>query len=139
MQIQFGDYSISDDKSYLQVGTILRFLAQSYWANQRSEEAVRKSIDNSICYGVYHGPRQIGFARIVTDHATMYWLCDVFVDDDYRGQGIGKRLIETIAGADALQGLTGILGTLDAHGLYEQYGFRKDESRFMRKRPELFR
>ncbi len=124
---------ISTDSSLLDMDTIMGFLSKSYWANHRSRETIEKAIRNSMCYGVYDGGKQIGFARVVTDQATMYWLCDVFVDEAYRGQGIGKILIDTIVTSEALKGLNGILGTRDAHGLYEQYGFSRIQDRFMRR------
>ena len=83
----------------------------------------------------FDGSKQIGFARIVTDHVTMYWLADVYVDEEYRGRSIGKRLIETITNSEDLKDLVGILGTKDAHELYEQYGFERDTNRFMRRVP----
>lgn len=134
METLYKNFVISTDKNRLKRETILRFLGQSYWANTRSEDRINKSIDSSICFGVYHDEEQIGFARIVTDHATMYWLCDVFIDDDYRGMGIGKKLIETIVDYEELQGLFGVLGTADAHGLYEQYGFIRNPERSMIRR-----
>lgn len=134
METFYKNFVISTDKNRLKRETILRFLGQSYWANTRSEDRINKSIDSSICFGVYHDEEQIGFARIVTDHATMYWLCDVFIDDDYRGMGIGKKLIETIVDYEELQGLFGVLGTADAHGLYEQYGFIRNPERAMIRR-----
>src|ERR1700730_10747509 len=109
MEASFQNYTISDDNSRLNFNTICGFLAQSYWANERHAETIRQSIEHSICYGVYHEGRQIAFARIVTDHTTVYWLCDVFIDDEYRGQGIGKKLIETITQSEQLRGLMGIL------------------------------
>ncbi|MTV49883.1 GNAT family N-acetyltransferase [Heliobacillus mobilis] len=135
MEVKFEDYLISSDKSLLNCETIYMFLASSYWAKNRPIEAINKSIETSLCFGVYHGNRQIGFARIVSDFATMYWLADVIIDEEYRGKGIGKKLVETILTSEDLKGLNGILGTLDAHGLYEQYGFVKNADRFMVKRP----
>jgi GNAT superfamily N-acetyltransferase len=131
MNIIFGDYTISDDKNLLNINTIYQFLRQSYWASQRSRETIVKAVENSLCLGVYHQHQQIGFARFVTDGATIYWLCDVFVDEAYRGQGIGKKLMEAMESWDSLKGLNGILRTRDAHGLYEQYGFVRHE--MMRK------
>jgi GNAT superfamily N-acetyltransferase len=135
MEIRFDTYVISDEKAKLQVETILSFLARSYWADKRVEAVVRRSIETSHCYGVYDGEKQIGFARVVTDYATVYYLCDVYVDEDYRGQGIGKRLVDAIVNSVELRGLSGLLGTRDAHGLYEQYGFAREPEKMMRRRP----
>ena len=135
MEILYDEYVISDQKSRIQLDTVCNFLANSYWANHRPVETIQKSIEHSVCFGVYHHEKQIGFARVVTDYATVYWLADVFIDDEYRGKEIGKKLIETITQSEELKNLTGILGTRDSHGLYEQYGFERDETRFMRRRP----
>jgi len=115
---------ISTDRSRLDVGYIHRYLSeQSYWAQGRSREIVAQSISNSLCFGVYDGAQQIGFARVVTDYATFAWLCDLFIDEAYRGQGLGKRLIETVVAHSELQGLRNfILATRDAHELYRRYG-----------------
>jgi GNAT superfamily N-acetyltransferase len=139
MNIETNDYLISDDKNLLNHETIKGFLARSYWANRRTNERIEKSIQNSICYGVYQEGKQIGFARVVTDRATMYWLCDVYIDEDYRGQSIGKKLVESITKSEELKDLMGILGTQDAHHLYEQYGFEADKERMMRRMPDYVR
>jgi GNAT superfamily N-acetyltransferase len=133
VRIEFGEFVITDNKSQLDLDTIERFLARSYWANKRPRDKIEASIRNSLCFGIYHGARQVGFARVVTDYATMYYLCDVFIDEAYRGRELGKKLIETITGLEELRNLTGILGTKDAHGLYEKYGFERDRERFMRR------
>lgn len=75
----------------------------------------------------------MGFARAVTDYATIYWLCDVIIDEKHRGHGLGKMLVESVVNCEELAGLRGILGTKDAHGLYEQYGFVRVPDRFMVK------
>lgn len=134
MELSVGRWTISDDKTRLDIETVCGFLSRSYWANQSTESQTRKAIDNSICFGVYEGTRQIGFARVVTDGATVFYLCDVFVDEEYRGQGIGKALVEAILQTEPMNGLNGILGTKDAHSLYERYGFVRDPERFMRRR-----
>ncbi|WNQ09924.1 GNAT family N-acetyltransferase [Paenibacillus aurantius] len=136
MEKTWGDYVISTDKGRLDLEVIPGFLGRSYWAAHRPEETIRKSIEASLCYGVYEGSRQVAFARVVTDGATMYWLCDVYVAEEYRGKGIGKRLVEAVVADDRLAGLSGFLGTKDAHGLYEAYGFRSDPEKLMRRRPE---
>ncbi|WP_374992074.1 GNAT family N-acetyltransferase [Paenibacillus sp. LHD-38] len=129
----YGDYLISDNKELLKLDTICAFLSRSYWANQRSVETIVKSINHSVTYGVYHGDKQIGYARAVTDWATVYYLCDVFIDEEYRGTGVGKKLIQLIT--EEYEGILGLLGTLDAHGLYEKYGFKHNAERFMVRRP----
>ncbi|MFA9455728.1 GNAT family N-acetyltransferase [Halalkalibacter sp. AB-rgal2] len=128
---------ISDDKSLLDREVIYRFLASSYWANKRRRETINQSIEQSICYGVYDGGRQIGFARIVTDEATMYWLCDVFIDEHYRGKGIGMQLIDEIVHSDKLAHLFGYLGTKDAHDFYQAFDFQLEEEKVMTRIPNF--
>jgi GNAT superfamily N-acetyltransferase len=116
---------ISLDKSRLDLDAIHDFLSnESYWANERSIEQTRVAIENSICYGVYAGVRQIGFARVVTDKATFAYIGDVYILSEFRGRGLSKRLMQTIIDHPELQNLRRwVLATFDAHGLYEQYGF----------------
>ncbi|MCD9023627.1 GNAT family N-acetyltransferase [Cohnella silvisoli] len=136
MEIQVGEYLISDDKSLLQMDVIQGFLSRSYWAAKRPFERTAQAIQNSNCYGVYdEDKKQIGFARVVTDDATIFYLCDVFVNEDHRGQGIGTRLVAHIFNEQRYEGMLGLLGTADAHGLYEKFGFMRDAERFMKKPP----
>jgi len=134
-EIQYKEYVISNDKSKIDKQAVLDFLTRSYWANKREPERTLRAIEASDCYGIYHQEKQVGFARIVTDGATMFYLCDVFIHEDYRGQELGKILIETIINDVKYESLMGLLGTLDAHGLYEQYGFIRDTERFMKRPP----
>jgi len=117
-------YLVSTDKSKLDVDVIHEYLAQSsYWAQDRPLDVVERSIEGSLCFGVYDGERQVGFARVVTDHATFAWLCDVFVLESHRGRGLGKWLIECVVAHPDLQGmLLVLLATRDAHELYRRYG-----------------
>ncbi|WP_088103577.1 GNAT family N-acetyltransferase [Halalkalibacter urbisdiaboli] len=131
--------TISTDKSRLNLETIYAFMERSYWANKRSKEKIKKSIEQSLCYGVYYGHEQIGFARVITDGATMYWLCDVFIDEAYRGNGIGKKLVDTIIHSDELKDLFGYLGTKDADMLYEQFDFSVESEKVMTRLPEFLR
>jgi GNAT superfamily N-acetyltransferase len=122
---QRDGYSISTDKSRLDVGLIHDFLSQrSYWAQGRSLATVEKTIAHSLCYGVYTADgQQVGFARVVTDYATFAWLADVFILETHRGHSLGKWLIETIVTHPDLQGLKSfLLATRDAHELYRRYG-----------------
>jgi GNAT superfamily N-acetyltransferase len=139
VEITWNQFVISDNKELLDVETIKGFLTRSYWANKRPEERTLRSIENSVCYGVYEGAKQVGYARVITDHATMYYLCDVFIDEDYRGMGIGKTLIEALTTSDELKDLTGLLGTRDAHELYKQYDFEAQPELFMRRKPDYIR
>ncbi|MEW5785961.1 MAG: GNAT family N-acetyltransferase [Bacillota bacterium] len=134
MEVRYKDYLISSDKSLLDLDAIKSFLANSYWAKNRPPEVIEQSIERSLCFGVYHDRKQIGFARVVTDWATIYWIGDVFVLEEYRGLGIGKKLIDTITGYEELKFLKGILATADAHQLYEQFGFVREPDKFMVRR-----
>ena len=136
MEAAYKNFIISDDKTRIDVQTVIEFLASSYWADKRSAETIKQSTRNSICYGVYDGEKMIGYARIVTDGSTMYYLCDVFILEEYRKQGISKMLIEIITNAPEFEWMTGILGTRDAHGLYEQFGFQKEQDKFMKRPPQ---
>ena len=121
---QKEQFEISTDPARLNIDTICEFLARSYWADKRSREVIERSIKHSLNFGIYDGDRQIGFARIVSDLATFAYLGDVFISEDYRGQSLGKWLMETITNHPDLQGLRRwSLATRDAHGLYAQYGF----------------
>lgn len=117
-------YTISTDKARLDIALIHDFLSRSsYWAEGRSIELVYKTIENSLCFGVYEGEAQVGFARVVTDYATFGWLCDVFVIESHRGRGLSKWLVDCVVHHPELRGLrTLMLATRDAHGLYERYG-----------------
>jgi GNAT superfamily N-acetyltransferase len=119
------NFIISTDKGRLDVGYIHEYLSrQSYWAENIPQHVVKKSIEGSICFGIFVDNKQIGFARVITDTACFAYLADVFVDEQYRGLGLSKWLMEVILGHPDLQGLRRfLLATRDAHGLYEQFGF----------------
>ncbi|MGE5676857.1 MAG: GNAT family N-acetyltransferase [Pseudomonadota bacterium] len=138
MEWKKGELLVSTDKTRLSLDTICHFLInRSYWAKSRTREQISKSIEKSVCFGVYDGERQIAFARVVTDYSVMYWLCDVFVDEEYRGKGIGKYLVDRVVNHPELEGLNGVLATRDAQGLYERFGFAAPPpamSTFMGKR-----
>ena len=126
-------YSISTDPARLDVDTIWSWLRESYWSPGIPRETVARAIRNSIPFGVFEGPRQVGFARVVTDRATFAYVADVFVDPAARGRGLGRWLMDVIAGHPELQGLRRwMLATRDAHGLYAKSGFRPVG------RPEIF-
>lgn len=131
------EFTISTDKNLLQIDAIHQFLSQdSYWAKERTKEQTVKAIENSLCFGVYAGENQIGFARVVTDYATFAYLGDVYILEEFRGNGLSKRLMETIINHPDLQNFRRwILATKDAHTLYEKFGFSalKFPERWMEK------
>ncbi|RAJ83548.1 acetyltransferase (GNAT) family protein [Chitinophaga dinghuensis] len=130
-----GPYSISTDTDKLNVDLIHQFLSTaSYWAQDIPKELVEKCIAGSLCFGLYHGTDQIGFARLITDQASFAYLADVFVLPEWRGKGLSKFLMRTIMDYPSLQGLRRwMLMTSDAHGLYKQFGFGplEDTSKLM--------
>ena len=126
-------FTVTTDRSRLDRNVIVHFLSSSYWAESIPRSIVDKSIDNSLCFGLLEETRQVGFARVVTDSATFAFLADVFVLPEHRGAGLGKWLIECVKSHPELQGLRRwLLGTRDAHGLYQQFGFTP------LRRPEIF-
>lgn len=130
-------FCISDNKEALQPAVILSLLRQTYWAAQRTAEQMETAIGCSLCYGAYESAsgRQVGFARVVTDFVCFYYICDVVVDEDFRGQGVGKALMAAISSDGRFNRLRGLLVTASAHGLYEQYGFTRADDMHMGKAP----
>jgi GNAT superfamily N-acetyltransferase len=128
--MRIGNYLISDDKNLIQSDKVFEMLSKTYFAKERTKDIVQKSIDNSLCFGIYIDNMQVGFARCITDFSTTYYLCDVVVDEKHRGQGLGKALTKYITEHEALATAMGVLGTEDAHGLYEKYGFMRDQGMY---------
>ena len=136
MREQCGAFELSDDPARLDVEAIHAFLRESYWAAGIPREVVERSLRGSLCFGVYEGQRQVGFARCVTDRATYAYLADVFVLPSHRGRGLSKWLMECISAHPDLEGLRRWnLVTRDAHGLYAQHGFTapRHPERYMEK------
>ena len=127
-----GDFRLSDDPGELDLAAVVAMLHGTYWAHDRSEARLRAAFANSFCLHLKKGPAQVGFARAVTDYATFTWVCDVIVDPGHRGQGLGKWLVECLIRHPKLQ-TAQLLGTKDAHALYERYGFKRLE--FMKRLP----
>lgn len=136
---QIGAFLYSTDKSKLNLDYIHHFLSkESYWAKNIPIEIVKQSIDGSLCFGVYENNKQVGFARVITDYATFGYLADVFIDKDYRGKGLSKELMTFIKEQEVIKKLRRfMLATLDAHSLYEHFGFNslKEPNRFMEIKP----
>lgn len=118
-------YSLSFDAQALDLDVIHGFLTTSYWSPGIPRETVARAIAGSLCIGAYRDGRQIGFARIISDRATFAYLADVFVQDDARGEGIGRAMVRVLMEHPDLQGLRRwFLATLDAHGVYEALGWK---------------
>jgi GNAT superfamily N-acetyltransferase len=119
-----GEYTISTERNRLDVDVIHGFLVHSYWAAGIPRAMVERSIEHSLPFGVYHGTRQVGFARVITDYTTFAYIGDVFIIEEYRGRGLSRWLMEVVVQHPELQGLRRwLLFTRDAHGLYEKVGF----------------
>ena len=137
-------FLFSTEKTLLDLQYIHQFLSErSYWAKGVPQALLERAVANSICIGVYHNKRQVGFARVITDTATFGYLADVFIDDGYRGKGLSKRLMEFILSFEETKMFRRfMLATRDAHSLYAQYGFTPLSSpdRFMEKhQPEVYK
>jgi GNAT superfamily N-acetyltransferase len=117
-------YRISTDTNEMDVDAVHAYLTRSYWSEGIPRDVVERSLRGSLCFGIFHGAAQIGFARVITDRATFAHLADVYVLEDHRGRGLGKQLVATILAHPDLQGLRRFqLMTRDAHELYRQFGF----------------
>ena len=136
------NYTISTDKQKLDITTIHNFLTASYWSSGISLEKVKRSVEHSLCFGLYDGNKQIGFARVVTDYTLFGYLADVFVIEEYRGKGLSTWLMECVVNHPEIKDLRGwMLATKDAHGLYEKFGFKliEDPGKYMTKKNEIFK
>lgn len=128
-------YTISTDPASIDREAVHRFLAEAYWASGRPTEVIDRSLDGSLTFGLFHDGRQVGMARVVTDRATFAWLCDVFIEPEHRGAGLGQWLVSVVLAHPALQGLRWLLGTSYSHSLYARFGFTELEpGRFMIRR-----
>lgn len=120
-----GAHSVTADRQRIDVDAVHAFLTGCFWATGISRELVAKSIEHSLCFGLFDNSAQVGFARVVTDYSTYAYLCDVYVLEEYRGKGLGKWMMEFVMKHPDLQGLRRFqLVTRDAHGLYSRFGFK---------------
>lgn len=124
-QWQRDGFTVSCDTARIDQALVADFLGASYWAEGIPLETVQRSIAGSLCFALLDGARQVGFARVISDRATIAYLADVFVLPNYRGRGLGKWLVECVLAHPELQGLRRwVLVTRDAHELYRRFGFR---------------
>jgi len=129
------NYSIIEGADQMDIAEVMALLKQTYWANDRSTEQVAKSMEHSCCYGIYLNDQHklAGFARVISDFATTYYLCDVVIDKAFQHKGLGKALVAHIEALPEYRGLRGILITRDAHSLYEKFGYQTLDGRAMVK------
>jgi ribosomal protein S18 acetylase RimI-like enzyme len=127
-----GQYWLSSDLARMDVDVIHDYLSREYWSKGIPRGVVERSMQNSLCFGVFHGAEQVGFARVITDFATFAYIADVFVLEQHRGRGLAKWLMQFVMKHPRLQGLRRwALATRDAHGLYEKMGFKLNPDRWM--------
>lgn len=138
-------YEITTEPARLDIDAMHAYLTRSYWSPGIPRETVERAARHSLCFGVYErsSGRQVGLARVVTDHATFAYLCDVYVLEEHRGHGLGKRLMDAVMAHPALTGARrAMLATRDAHGLYARHGFRtppNDDVLMQILRPDMYR
>ena len=132
------EFRIIEGSDKMSIEAIARLLKMTYWADKRSMETIEKSVSNSSCYGVVSDDREklIGFARVISDFATSYYLCDVIIDSEYRNRGLGTALVSHIVTSPEYVKLRGFLITRDAHDLYRKFGFEVVDGRVMVRTPE---
>lgn len=137
-------FAVSTDPALLDIDLVHDYLSrETYWAAGIPRDTLVRAIVGSLCFGVYEGDAQVGFARVVTDRATFAYLCDVFVLPEFRGRGLSKWLMECVVAHPDLTGLRRfVLVTKDAHGLYAKFGFETpvDPTGYMHvHRPDVYR
>ena len=132
------NYRIVDGLDKMKLEDIVRLLRMTYWADKRPIEKIEKSVRNSSCYGLYveDADKLVGFARVISDHATAYYLCDVIIDTEYQHKGLGTALVSYINSLPEFSGLRGFLITRDAHALYRKFGYEVVNERVMLKEPD---
>lgn len=125
VNISYNGYLITTDKKKMQVEAIHKWLSEkSYWVKDIPFDIVKNSFDNSFCIGVLKDGKQIAYARLITDYTSIAYLADVYVEEEHRGQGISKKMMEILLNLEWVTKLRKVfLGTLDAHSLYLRYGF----------------
>jgi len=130
------NYLITTDRNKIDINAVCSFLAKSYWASNRKKETILTSIENSLCFSLFREDKQIGIARVITDCATFAYLCDVYIDQSYRGKGLGHWLMECILSHPSLRNIGRFcLVTKDAHDFYRNHGFSelKHVEKYMEK------
>ncbi|KPB06298.1 GNAT family N-acetyltransferase [Bacillus sp. CHD6a] len=121
------EFMISDDEKLIDIKVVTQLLSNTYWASNRTEQTIEKSIKNSLSFGLYESGKQIGFARVVTDKAVFSWIMDVVIDDSYRGKGLGQWLMNCIFEHLEIKDTAFALATTDAQNFYKKLGFQDNQ------------
>ena len=132
-------YTVKTGFENMDLQWVTKALQSTYWADDRSDETIEKSMRNSECFGVFDGEKQVGFCRVISDYATTYYFCDAIIDESCRKQGIGSIMLKAVTEDSRFTSLRGILGTKDAHGFYEKFGFEKNDKLFMQRWTKVFK
>ena len=130
MQQYFDEFYLTDDQTFIRnkCHEIYELLKKAYWTKDRNESVMQMAINNSLNYAIFtaNSEQLVGFARVITDYATVYYFSDVYIDEEFRGRGLGKKIVEWIVlHEDKLSGINGLLKTKDAVNLYKKYGFEE--------------
>ena len=125
MDWERGDFLITSDHNRVDIDALHAMLSQTYWAKDRSRDAVAKSVENSLSFSVFKGDEQIGFVRAITDGITYAVILDMIIREDFRGQGLGKWLVQCIGEHPEVVPLRQVLWTVDADDFYRQSGFEE--------------
>ncbi len=136
MELEFDEYYLTDDKDKIDRERVVELVRKTYWAEDRSREVIEKTIDNSLCFGLFHKDLLIGFGRAVTDQCVYALLLDIVIEERYRRNGLGKKLFQFMTTHPKVSKASQVLWTKDAQSFYAPFGF-KEESGFsiMFKRP----
>ncbi|AZV56038.1 GNAT family N-acetyltransferase [Clostridium sp. AWRP] len=136
MKIIEGEYIFTDDATRIKLDEVCSLLRQSHWAKNRPAEIIAKTIETSLCFAIYHNDIQIGFARVISDYAVYSLILDVIIDEKYRSNGLGKKLIEFINNYPSIKDTSKVLWTKYAERLYLKCGFKEEDFyKFMFNRP----
>lgn len=133
-----GEYRITDSRDEVDIEFVVSMLRTTYWASERNRETIERSIENSISFSLFHGPVQVGFVRAITDGATFAWIGDMVISPAYRGKGLGKWMMGCVLTHPMVkEAPQKLLRTRDAHGLYEAFGFERDDCMIARHYSEI--
>ena len=133
-----NSYKLKIGYKNMDANWVVNALQKTYWADDRPTDVIIKSMQNSDCFGVFDGDKQIGFCRVITDHATTFYFCDAIIEESYRGKGVGSIMLNYITNSPEYKDLRGIVGTKDAHGFYEHFGFEKNDTWFLQRWSKKF-